>query len=88
MVGFTAWLDLAPVGVNKASGLAYVAERLGVDSSDVLAIGDGRNDLEMLRWAGRGVAMGQAPDEVKEAADEVTASIEDDGAADVLRSLL
>ena len=45
---------------------------LGVDAADVLAIGDGRNDIEMLRWAGRGVAMGQAVEEVREAADAVT----------------
>ena len=81
VVGWTAWLDLAPVGVSKASGLAHVAERLGVDAADVLAIGDGRNDIEMLRWAGRGVAMGQAVEEVKAAADDVTAPVHDEGAA-------
>ena len=53
VVGWTAWLDLAPVGVSKASGLVHVADRLGVAAADVLAIGDGRNDIEMLRWAGR-----------------------------------
>ena len=81
VVGWTAWLDLAPVGVSKASGLAHVAERLGVTQADVLAIGDGRNDVEMLRWAGRGVAMGQAVEEVRAAADHVTATVYDDGAA-------
>ena len=81
VVGWTAWLDLAPVGVSKASGLEYVARELGVDAADVLAIGDGRNDIEMLRWVGRGVAMGQAVDEVKEAADAVTDSVYDEGAA-------
>ncbi|KAB2812755.1 HAD family hydrolase [Pimelobacter simplex] len=81
VVGWTAWLDLAPVGVSKASGLEYVCQQLGVDRADVLAIGDGRNDIEMLQWAGRGVAMGQAIDEVKEIADAVTASVDDDGAA-------
>ncbi len=81
VVGWTAWLDLAPVGVNKASGLAHVARTLGLDASDVLAIGDGRNDLEMLAWAGRGVAMGQAVPEVHAAADHVTDSVYDDGAA-------
>lgn len=80
-IGWTAWLDLAPEGVSKASGLAEVAERLGVDRADVLAIGDGRNDIEMLEWAGRGVAMGQAPDEVKAVADDVVPSVYDDGAA-------
>jgi HAD superfamily hydrolase (TIGR01484 family) len=80
-IGWTAWLDLAPDGVTKASGLAQVAERLGVDRSEVLAIGDGRNDVEMLRWAGRGVAMGQAPLEVQEAADDVTRTVAEDGVA-------
>ncbi|KRA38933.1 MULTISPECIES: HAD family hydrolase [unclassified Nocardioides] len=81
VVGWTAWLDLAPVGVSKASGLEYVAGQLGVDRADVLAIGDGRNDIEMLQWAGRGVAMGQSVDEVKAVADDVTASVDEDGAA-------
>lgn len=81
VVGWTAWLDLSPVGVSKASGLEHVTDALGLRSGDVLAIGDGRNDLEMLRWAGRGVAMGQAVDEVRAAADHVTASVQDDGAA-------
>jgi HAD superfamily hydrolase (TIGR01484 family) len=81
VVGWTAWLDLSPVGVSKASGLAIVAERLGVGQADVLAIGDGRNDIEMLSWAGRGVAMGQAVEETRAAADDVTASVYDDGVA-------
>jgi Cof subfamily protein (haloacid dehalogenase superfamily) len=80
-IGWTAWLDLAPAGVSKASGLERVCRELGVAASDVLAIGDGRNDVEMLQWAGRGVAMGQAPLEVQEAADFVTAAVEEDGAA-------
>ena len=79
VVGWTAWLDLSPVGVSKASGLDHVCRALGVDQADTLAIGDGRNDVEMLRWAGRGVAMGQAVEEVREAADAVTASVYDDG---------
>ncbi|PWN03440.1 haloacid dehalogenase [Nocardioides silvaticus] len=81
VVGWTAWMDLAPVGVSKASGLQYVADRLGIDAADVLAIGDGRNDIEMLGWAGRGVAMGQAVQEVRDAADDVTGPVDEDGAA-------
>jgi hydroxymethylpyrimidine pyrophosphatase-like HAD family hydrolase len=81
VVGWTAWLDLAPVGVSKASGLQYVASALGVEAEDVLAVGDGRNDIEMLQWAGRGVAMGQAIEVVQEAADAVTASVHDEGVA-------
>jgi HAD superfamily hydrolase (TIGR01484 family) len=80
-IGWTAWLDLAPEGVSKASALAEVADRLGVAAEDVLAIGDGRNDIEMLTWAGRGVAMGQAPDEVKAIADDVAGTVHEDGCA-------
>lgn len=80
-VGYTAWLDLAPDGVSKASALQTIADELDVRPADVLAIGDGRNDLEMLAWAGRGVAMGQAYDEVVSAADDVTAALADDGVA-------
>ncbi len=83
-VGWTAWLDLAPEGVSKASALEQVRVRLGVAREDTIAVGDGRNDLEMLAWAGRGVAMGQAPAEVRAAADEVTGDVLDDGLADVL----
>jgi hydroxymethylpyrimidine pyrophosphatase-like HAD family hydrolase len=81
VVGWTAWLDIAPAGVSKASGLQYVADELGVEAADVMAIGDGRNDIEMLEWAGRGVAMGQAVEDVRAAADDVTATVYDDGAA-------
>ena len=80
-IGWTAWLDIAPEGVSKASALAEVCGELGVDRTDVLAIGDGRNDVEMLRWAGRGVAMGQAPLEVQEAADDVTETVAEGGVA-------
>lgn len=87
-IGYTAWLDLAPLGVSKASGLAMVCERLGVAQSDVLAIGDGFNDVELLEWAGRGVAMGQSPDELKHAADAVTGTWSDDGVATELARYL
>jgi len=87
-VGWTAWLDIAAEGVTKASALEALRQKLGTNVSNTVAVGDGRNDIEMLTWAGRGVAMGQAPDEVIAVADEVTASVLDDGAALVLRGLL
>lgn len=80
-VGWSAWLDIAPKGVNKATALAAVCHRFGLGAEDVLALGDGRNDIEMLAWAGRGVAMGDAPWEVQAAADDVAASFEDGGTA-------
>lgn len=87
-VGWVAWLDLNPRGVSKASALETVRLRLGVDAGRTIAVGDGRNDVEMLRWAGRGIAMGHADDVTRAAADEVTGHIDDDGVVDVLRSLL
>lgn len=83
-IGYTAWLDFMPEGVSKASGLATVCEKLSVPVEDVLAVGDGHNDLEMLAWAGWGVAMGQAPDDVKAVADAVCGSVKDDGLAKLL----
>jgi Cof subfamily protein (haloacid dehalogenase superfamily) len=83
-VGWTAWLDIAPEGVDKSTGLKVALAQYDLDPSGLLAIGDGRNDIEMLNYAGRGIAMGSSPDEVKAAADEVTKSVQDDGAAAVL----
>jgi hydroxymethylpyrimidine pyrophosphatase-like HAD family hydrolase len=80
-IGYTAWLDIAPDGVSKATALEKITRRLDVDRADVLAIGDGANDVEMLAWAGRGVAMGNASPAVQEVADAVTKSRADDGVA-------
>lgn len=80
-IGWSAWLDIAPEGVHKATALAEVAALLGVEQGRVLAMGDGRNDIEMLQWAGRGVALGDAPAEVAAAADAVTGRFADGGSA-------
>ena len=87
-VGWTAWLDIAASGVTKATALEALRNRLGTPGDLTVAVGDGRNDIEMLQWAARGVAMGQAPDEVRAAATELTGTVYDDGAAQVLRSLV
>jgi Cof subfamily protein (haloacid dehalogenase superfamily) len=89
-VGWTAWLDIAPDGVNKSTSLERVRGLLDIPRSRVIAVGDGRNDIDMLEWAsveGRGVSMGQAPDEVHEAANERTASDLDDGVARLFEGL-
>ncbi len=86
-VGWSAWLDINPEGVSKGAALEGVRRRLGVEPMHTIAVGDQRNDLEMLRWAARGVAMGNAPDEVKAAADEVTGHVDDDGLLAVLASI-
>ncbi len=87
-VGWTAWLDIAPEGVNKATGLERVRESLGIPRERVLVMGDGRNDVDMLEWAvsggGFGISMGQAPEEVAVAGNETTDSDIDDGVATAL----
>jgi Cof subfamily protein (haloacid dehalogenase superfamily) len=77
-------VEMSPPGVTKATGLAEVAERAGVAAADVVAFGDMPNDLAMLRWAGHGVAMGNAHPALLDVADEVTAANGDDGLALVL----
>lgn len=88
-VGWTAWLDIAPDGVNKATALERVRQALGIPRSRLLVAGDGRNDLDMFAWAGkegRAVAMGQAPAEVRDAATVVTGPLEADGLARALEA--
>jgi hydroxymethylpyrimidine pyrophosphatase-like HAD family hydrolase len=74
-------LELVPPGAGKDKGLAWLATHLGIPNDRVVAFGDGLNDLAMLRWAGTGVAMGQADEAVKAAADEVTDTVGADGVA-------
>ncbi len=66
-------------GVHKATGIDVVCAHLGIDRADTIAIGDSYNDVEMLEHAGVGIVMGNAPDEVKAVADEVTTSPDEDG---------
>ncbi|WP_029067756.1 HAD family hydrolase [Jonesia quinghaiensis] len=82
------WMDLAPQGITKAYGLERLRRQLQVSPEHTVAVGDADNDIEMLQWAGRGVAMGHAEASVIAAADEVTWPIIDDGLAPVLESLL
>lgn len=94
LAGFEATLSGAPFvevmaeGVTKATGLARLCEHLEIDRAEVVAFGDALNDVEMLRWAGHGVAMAGAADVVQDAADETTASNDDDGVARVIERML
>ncbi|GLZ33118.1 haloacid dehalogenase [Lentzea sp. NBRC 105346] len=78
------WLTAVPLGVTKGSALEELRVHLNVSPEDTLAVGDGRNDVEMLRWAAHGVAMGQAPATVQAVADSVTDTVLEDGLATVL----
>ncbi|QHO90187.1 haloacid dehalogenase [Actinomyces sp. 432] len=87
-IGWTAWLDVAPQGITKASALQALVTRLGTDSGHAIAVGDGTNDVEMLRWAGVGAVMGSAPQWVKEQGDIVTDTVWHDGCAAVLDAIV
>ncbi len=90
-VGWSAWLDIAPNGVNKATALERVREQLNIPRENVVVAGDGRNDIEMLSWArdggGRSFAMGSSPQEVIEAASHLTLDFKHDGLAHALANV-
>lgn len=89
-IGWTAWLDIAPDGVNKGTALERVRGILGVPKQRVFVAGDGSNDIEMFQWAGdggRAIAMGQAADDLKAVATEVTGTVLEDGLVTALESL-
>lgn len=79
------WLELMPLGITKGSGLQALTELLHIPMANVMAFGDGENDIEMLQAAGIGIAMENAMDEVKAAADDITAGNNNDGIAAALR---
>lgn len=81
-------LEISALGVTKATGLADYAAEQGVSAAQVLAFGDMPNDVAMLAWAGRSVAVANAHPDARAAADETTASNDDDGVALVLERLL
>ncbi|MCF2707067.1 HAD family phosphatase [Arcanobacterium haemolyticum] len=87
-VGWSAWLDISPAGVSKATALEEIRTACGISPQATLAVGDGGNDIDMLRWAEVGVAMGGASPRVKAAADVTTGDVDNDGLADVLEALL
>lgn len=78
------FIEVMARGVNKADAIAGLLERLGLEREDTIACGDGLNDLSMLRYAGLGVAMGNAQQSVKAAADVVTGSNDEDGLVPVI----
>lgn len=71
--------EITKAPFNKGSAVRYLSDYLGIPIENTIAVGDSENDLGMLRTAGVGIAMGNALDYVKEAADDVTRSVEEDG---------
>lgn len=82
------FLELVPQGIDKARSLAVLLEELGLSKDNMVACGDGFNDLSMIRFAGLGVAMANAQPLVREAADYITLSNEEDGVADVVERFI
>ena len=82
------YLEVIPKVINKGQGIRDICGVLGLDPAEVIAFGDAENDIPMLRAAGMGVAMGNAQDAVKAAADMATLSNNDDGIADALEKLI
>ena len=74
-------VEIVPAGCGKETGLSWLCSHLGIASTEVIAFGDGMNDLSMLKWAGKGIAMGQSVERVIGCADEVTLANSDDGVA-------
>jgi len=82
------FLEFAAAGVTKGSGLDFLAARMGFTKEQTIAFGDGENDVELLEWAGYGVAVENAHDRVKAVADWVCPSASEEGVAQVLEALL
>lgn len=78
-------VEIMAAGVSKAEGMAWLAGRWGIPRAETMAIGDHHNDIAMLQWAGIGVAMGNAPDAVRRAADAVTGTHDEAGVAAAIR---
>lgn len=79
------FLEMFDHASSKASGIDHLAREFGITPAEVVAVGDNANDLEMIRYAGLGVAMGQGVDELKQAADWTTKSNDEDGVAYLIR---
>jgi Cof subfamily protein (haloacid dehalogenase superfamily) len=82
------FLEFASPNVTKAAGLEFLAERIGFSRERTVAFGDGENDVELIDWADYGVAVANAHDRVKEVADFVCPSVDEEGVAQVLEAFL
>jgi Cof subfamily protein (haloacid dehalogenase superfamily) len=82
------FLEFTEAGVDKGTSLHQLINQLGIKQEEVIAMGDSYNDLAMIRFAGLGVAMGNAPDDIKEIANHVTDTNMNDGVAKVVESFI
>ncbi len=82
------FIEIGAIGVSKGDALAHVADTMGIKSSEVIAIGDGWNDYEMLKWAGLGIVMGNASADLKEKIDTIAPPNSEEGVSRVLTEVL
>lgn len=82
------FLECVPLGIDKAASLNFLIGRLGIKQEETIAVGDGYNDLSMIRFAGLGVAMANAAREVQDVADYITYSNQEDGVAHVVEKFI
>ena len=80
--------EMLPFGTNKAAALKELAEKLGIEREEIMTIGDGNNDVEMLEFAGIGVAMGNGTESAKKAANYVTDTNENNGVAKAIEKYI
>ncbi len=79
------YLEITANRVSKGSAIKFLHEKMDIDVSETIAVGDNYNDVEMIKYAGLGIAMGNAKEEVKAVADEITLSNNEDGIAEVIK---
>jgi len=82
------FLEFLHKSVNKSTGIQKIADRLNIKREEIICVGDAGNDLHMINYAGLGVAMGNAFDEVKEAADFITLTNDENGVAHVIQKFI
>ncbi|NLZ48935.1 MAG: sugar-phosphatase [Clostridiales bacterium] len=82
------FLEFLKPGINKSIGLSVLSEHLNIAKEEIIAVGDADNDIAMIKYAGLGVAMDNAFPQVKEAADYITSSNNDDGVAEVIEKFI
>lgn len=82
------YLEIMPNKASKTSAIEFLCKKFNIQKSEIIAIGDNYNDMGMLEFAGLGIAMGNAPDLVKQCADDITLSNDEDGVADAIKKYI
>lgn len=82
------YLEIMPTNASKTSAINILQKKFNVERSEIIAMGDNYNDIDMLEYAGLGIAMGNAPDDVKKYANDVTLTNNEDGVAEALKKYI